>query len=94
MAYRNFYSLFQRAYQELGYPDRYFNDRLVEAIDDSLATPEIPPPIRVEAPSVMWRYVDPHLEALSAGQKILLRMGQANAHEVKAWLAAFRKSVT
>ena len=33
------YPLFQRAYEELGYPKRYFNDRLVEVIDLLIATP-------------------------------------------------------
>jgi Protein of unknown function (DUF3014) len=91
--YRRFYPLFQQAYRELGYPTGYFNDRLVEAIDDVLATPDVPSPLRVEAPSAMWRYVDPDLEALSAGQKILLRMGQPNAQIVRRWLNAFRASV-
>src|SRR5258706_12386744 len=31
--YRRHYPLFQQAYVELGYPNGYFNDRLVEAID-------------------------------------------------------------
>jgi len=91
--YRHFYPLFQQAYRELGYPTGYFNDRLVEAIDDVLATPDAPSPLRVEAPSAMWRYVDPDLEALSAGQKILLRIGQPNAQVVRKWLTAFRASV-
>jgi hypothetical protein len=91
--YRRFYPLFQQAYRELGYPTGYFNDRLVEAIDDALATPEVAPPLRVEAPSAMWRYADPDLEVLSAGQKILLRMGQSNAGAVRAWLKAFRASI-
>jgi hypothetical protein len=32
--YRHFYPLFQQAYVDLGYPDGYFNDRLVEVIGD------------------------------------------------------------
>src|ERR1035437_366312 len=39
--YRKFYPWFQHAYEELGYPQGYFNDRLVETIDDLLATPEL-----------------------------------------------------
>ena len=41
-AYRRMYPLFQQAYEELGYPGRYFNDRLVEVIDHLLATPPAP----------------------------------------------------
>ena len=92
-SYRRFYPLFQQAYRNLGYPKGYFNDRLIEAIDDALATSEVPTPIRVEAPRAMWRYVDPDIEALSAGQRILLRMGEANVEAVRAWLKAFRASV-
>ena len=39
--YVRFYPLFQQAYRDLGYPNGYFNDRLVEVIDHLLVTPEI-----------------------------------------------------
>ena len=35
--YVHFYPLFQQAYEDLGYPTGYFNDRLIEAIDNMLA---------------------------------------------------------
>ncbi len=35
--YLRFYPLFQGAYQDLGYPTGYFNDRLVQVIDSLLA---------------------------------------------------------
>jgi pimeloyl-ACP methyl ester carboxylesterase len=38
-AYGRLYPLFQRAYEELGYPKGYFNDRLVVVIDHLLAAP-------------------------------------------------------
>ncbi|HBK46041.1 MAG TPA: DUF3014 domain-containing protein, partial [Xanthomonadaceae bacterium] len=38
-AYKRFYPLFQQAYEQLGYPDRYFNDRVVEVIDHLLQAP-------------------------------------------------------
>src|SRR6185312_784095 len=37
--YVHAYPLFQQAYQELGYPKGYFNDRLIAVIDNLLATP-------------------------------------------------------
>jgi hypothetical protein len=92
-AYRHFYPLFQQAYQDLGYPKGYFNDRLIAAIDDVLEAPEMSSLPRVESPSVMWRYDDPELEALSAGQKILLRIGPVNAKAVRGWLVAFRAKI-
>jgi hypothetical protein len=42
--YVRLYPLFQTAYQEMGYPQGYFNDRLVQAIDDLLAAPDIAAP--------------------------------------------------
>src|SRR5690606_28974487 len=39
-AYRRLYPKLQAAYEDLGYPGRYFNDRVVAVIDHLLATPE------------------------------------------------------
>jgi hypothetical protein len=91
--YYHFYPLFQEAYQNLGYPNGYFNDRLVVVIDDMLATPEPAEPIALVHPNVMYQFEDPNLEALSAGQKLLLRMGPANAAIVKAKLRELRNAV-
>lgn len=92
--YRRFYPLFQQAYGELGYPGRYFNDRLVEVIDHLLATPEIEGPIQLKRPNVFYVFADPKLEALSAGQKVLLRIGPQNAARVKARLRELRSLLT
>lgn len=89
-AYIHFYPLFQKAFAELGYPDGYFNDRLVAVIDDLLATPVPRGPIELVRPSVAYKYADPRLEKLSAGQKTLLRMGPENAERVRAKLQEFR----
>lgn len=88
--YRRVYPLLQQAYGEVGKPGAYFNDRAVAVIDDLLATPVIAGPIELEQPSVYYRYKDPALEARSAGQKLLLRMGAANATVVKDQLTALR----
>lgn len=92
--YLRHYPLFQQAYEELGYPKSYFNDRLVAAIDHLLATPDASAPLRLRQPKVLYEYEDPQLEALSAGQKALLRMGPDNAKRVKAKLRALRAEVT
>jgi hypothetical protein len=91
--YRHFYPLFQQAYVELGYPDGYFNDRLVEVIDHLLATPEVTGPIKLTQPSVFYQYADPSLEERSAGQKLMIRIGPQNAAIVKAKLRELRKEV-
>lgn len=84
------YPLFQRAYEELGYPGKYFNDRLMQAIDDLLAAPELDGPIALVRPKVLYEFADPDLQSRSAGQKILLRMGKANALRVKGKLREIR----
>ena len=91
--YREFYPLFQRAYVELGYPSAYFNDRLIEAIDDLLAAPSPAEPIRLVQPKVLYRYADEQLEALSAGQKIMIRIGRDNAEPLKTKLREIRKNL-
>jgi len=88
--YRRYAALFEGAYRALGYPREDFNDRLVEAIDDALASPLPNFPLRVAAPGGMWRYIDEDLEACSAGQKIMLRMGAVNSQAVRIWLREFR----
>lgn len=87
------YPLFQRAYEELGYGSGYFNDRLVEAIDDLLAAPEINAPIGLMQPKVFYEFADPDLETRSAGQKMLIRMGAENARRVKAKLVEIRQAL-
>jgi hypothetical protein len=92
--YIHYYPLFQRSYQNLGYPNGYFNDRLVEVIDDLLATPEPKAPIELVRPNVMYIYADSALEARPAGQKLLIRMGPENAKIIKAKLTELRAVIT
>ena len=93
-AYVHFYPLIQQDYRDLGYPNGYFNDRLIEAIDDLLAAPELTDPLQVVQPKVLYQYADPELEARSAGQKIMIRMGNENAAKVKAKLQEIRRELT
>lgn len=91
--YRRYYPLFQKAYVAQGYPDGYFNDRLVEVIDHLLATPDVEEPIRLERPHVLYEFADPELEALSGGQKLMLRLGPENRERVKARLKELRAMI-
>ena len=102
--YARLYPLFQQAYEELGYPGRYFNDRLVAVLDHLLLAPEPRGPLRVKLtpvntdvpnlrPWVRYEFVDPALESLSSGQKILVRMGPANQARAKALLRKLRERV-
>ncbi|HEX2139792.1 MAG TPA: DUF3014 domain-containing protein [Woeseiaceae bacterium] len=92
--YRRFYPLLQKAYVDLGYPDAYFNDRVVEVIDHLLATPEVEGPVELVRPHVLYEYADPELEQLSSGQKALIRIGSENASVVKQKLREFRELIT
>jgi DUF3014 family protein len=92
--YVRFYPLFQQSYQNLGYPNGYFNDRLVEVIDVMLATPDPKGPIKLVRPNVMYTFADPALEARPAGQKLLIRMGPENAQAIKAKLTELRSVIT
>lgn len=102
--YRAHYPRFQQAYEELGYPGRYFNDRLVQVIDALLATPRpaSPPglhlpviqgPVQPPRPWVMHAFDDDALQALPAGQRLLLRLAPAQRARVEAWLQALRREV-
>jgi len=103
-AYARLYPLFQQAYEELGYPGRYFNDRLVAVIDHLLQAPEPAGPVQVrlvevkgdipsQRPWVRYEYADPQLEAMSSGQKIMVRMGLENERKLKASMRAFREQI-
>ncbi|MBT8144218.1 MAG: DUF3014 domain-containing protein [Gammaproteobacteria bacterium] len=92
--YRRFYPLMQESYERLGYPDAYFNDRVVDVIDHLLATPTPVEPIPLVQPHVLFEYADPELEALSSGQKLLLRMGNEHAATVKRVLSSIRMRLT
>jgi hypothetical protein len=96
--YLQVYPLLQQAYEDLGYPGKYFNDRVVEVIDNLLAAPMPAGPIAVKRFAAeggppgggLYVYADPALEANSAGQKILLRMGRDNAAALTAKLREIR----
>lgn len=89
--YQRYYPLFQKAYERLGYPNAYFNDRLIEVIDHLVATPMPDGPIVLTRPNVLYEFADPDLEALSSGQKLMLRMGSDNAATIKRLLQKFRE---
>ena len=92
--YIHYYPLFQQAYEDLGYPGMYFNDRLVEVIDHLLQTPDLRGPIELKQGRVFYEYADPSLESRSAGQKLLLRMGGDNQAVIKNKLRELRTFVT
>jgi hypothetical protein len=91
--YRRLYPQFQSAYEALGNPDGYFNDRVIEVIDHLLAAPEPPATIALARPNVLYEFADPALEAESSGRKLLLRMGPGNAARVRMKLRDIRDRI-
>jgi hypothetical protein len=87
------YPLFQQAYVELGYPKRYFNDRLLQVIEHLLATPQPAGPLKLVQPKLAYEFEDESLQGLSVGQKTLLRIGPDNAVRVKAKLVELRDEI-
>lgn len=102
--YLRMYPLLQKAYEDLGYPNKSFNNRLVEVIDQLLHTPEpegpialtltkVQGPIEVKRPWVRYEYADPDLQARPAGQKIMMRMGVPHTRALKVKLRELRKRI-
>jgi len=102
--YVRMYPVLQQTYGELGFPNRQFNDRLLQVINHLLATPRAPQVVAVKLtevkgpipslrPWVRYEFADPELEALSSGQKIMLRVGSVNQNRLKARLTAVRQEI-
>ncbi len=103
--YARMYPLLQQTYVELGHPQGYFNDRLIAVMDQMLATPVQKSALRVKpaSPETLaaaaqtstpttprYEFADPALEALSTGQKMMLRIGPAQAARLKIKLKSLR----
>jgi len=99
--YTRLYPLFQQAYVELGYPKGHFNDRLIAVIDHLLEAPvqltepsvsriEVKGAYRPLRPWVTYEFTDPTLQAMSAGQKMLLRTGALNHQRLRTKLMAVK----
>ena len=75
--------LIDEAYMELGYDKGAFTNTLNQALAEMLQAPVIRNPIKVVAPSAMYKYADPQLEGLSDIQKLMLRMGPDNITKLR-----------
>lgn len=102
--YRRLYPQLQAAYGALGYPGQSFHQRLLEVIGHLLETPAVsrPPQVKLvevkgdvpsQRPWVRYEYADPALQQLSAGQRILLRLGPAHQARVMTWLRGLRAAL-
>ncbi|MDO4636454.1 MAG: DUF3014 domain-containing protein [Lautropia sp.] len=91
--YARFYPLLQHTYEETGFPDQRFHDRVLAALDDMIQAPQPTGPIRLVQPKVLYRYADEDLESLSAGQKIMIRIGAENAARLRQVLVRVRAAI-
>ena len=81
-------------FAQITLPNSDFNLTLINAINELLDTPTVSLPIAVESDSVMYRFVNPQLEALSPAQKQLVRMGPDNMRLVKRKLRELRDALS
>lgn len=88
--YQRLKPMIEAAYAEFGQPGTRFDQVFLSAIEHLLKTPQPQGEIRLVKLAVMYQYADPKLEALSAAQKQLLRMGPVNAAIVKHKLGLLR----
>jgi hypothetical protein len=80
-------------FAEISNPSATFNEKLKQAIDILLDTPEIPMPVEVYTDSVMFKFADSNLESLSTPQKQLLRTGPENMRRIKAKLREIKEAL-
>jgi hypothetical protein len=59
-------------------------------MDNPLLSPETDQPIRLVRPHVLYKFADEEPEALSSGQKLLIRMGNGNAAKIRQVLQTLR----
>jgi superfamily I DNA/RNA helicase len=82
--YRSVKPLLQEAYRELGYPNKDFDEALLEAIDTLLRTPVVDEPIELIPKVSSFEFADPKLEELNDAEKHFLRLGPDNLRKVQA----------
>jgi hypothetical protein len=70
-------------FAEIARPGDELDETLMRAIDELLDTPLVPVPIEVYSESVMYKFADPKIEALSEPQKQMIRMGPDNMRRLK-----------
>ena len=91
-AYRRLHPLFQQAFDELGYTNLSFDDRLARALGLLVDVPVQEGDVLLRATSVTFQFADPELEGLSPAQKHMLRMGPHNMRLVQTKLRAFARA--
>jgi len=81
--YGETHPLVDRAYRDLGYANRPFDDTLAKAIRSLLATPQPAGELAIRRGVKSWKLAAPSLETLTPAQKQLLRTGPDNVKKIK-----------
>jgi hypothetical protein len=89
--YHDFRPLINQAYAEMGYPDKRFDDTLMQALQMLLKTPPVEFPVYLEKKVITYAFKNPDLEALNPAQKMLLRTGARNMFKIKEKLKQLKK---
>jgi hypothetical protein len=82
-AYESYKPILQEKFAEISRPGEELNQSIIRAIDELLDTPQVQVPIEVISETVMYKFADPKLEALSGPQKQMIRMGPDNMRRLK-----------
>tara|TARA_B110000305_G_scaffold118345_1_gene132905 strand:- start:132 stop:1001 length:870 start_codon:yes stop_codon:yes gene_type:complete len=85
--------IYEQAFQYLGLDPGDFDNTIIRALDQVLATPDIIEPIALQPKSVVYIFADPALENLPPVQKQLLRMGPDNISRIKQQARALREGL-
>lgn len=80
-------------FAEISRPGQSFDSALIDAINTLLDTPRVPVPIEIYSESVMYKFKDPQLEALSGPQKQLIRTGPENMRRIKSVLRSVKEAL-
>lgn len=80
--YRQLYPVIEEAFKELGFPEKNFDDILIQALKALLKVPIVEGDILLEEKVTSYAFKDPRLEKLNNGQKHLLRMGPGNVKKI------------
>ncbi|GMU01699.1 hypothetical protein KH5H1_58190 [Corallococcus caeni] len=84
--YQELKPLLDAAHAELAPPGRSLDETLSQAIGRLTRVPVPKAPVELAPKGALYVYADPSLEALSAAEKHLLRMGPENMRKVQAKL--------
>lgn len=93
--YLRFRPLFKQVYDGFSYPKGYrLEDIFMKAAAVIINTPVVDKKIKVVKHATSYKFADKKLEAMSAVEKQMLRMGAKNTQKIQAKLRQFAKAIS